>query len=291
MDNYISIFTPTYNRADKLPILFNSLLMQSCKKFEWIVVDDGSTDETEDYINSLIPCDFPIKYFKTKNGGKHRAINLGVQKASGNFIFFVDSDDQITADAIQTAYTWLDTLPADYAAVSGLRGFSENEPMGNIDCFSDVEYLDRTNIERRSMHSMWDMAEIYRVSILMKYPFPEFDNETFLTEGVVWNQIAKDGYKIRWYGKIIYICNYLEGGLTSSGKKKFIDNYQGYALATWQEIHFFPHSIKEKIIIYFEFYCDMHSKLSLYKLSKLLKINFVVYSIIVIIMRLRHPNK
>lgn len=291
MDNYITVFTPTYNRMEKLPILYESLVEQSCKKFEWIVVDDGSSDGTEKFFDNLPKCDFPVRYYKTKNGGKHRAINLGVQKAEGDFFFIVDSDDKITSDAIETIYSWLSVLPQEYAAVSGLRGFSEGEPMGNIDCFSKKIYIDCTNIERHKIMSIWDMAEVYRVSVLKKYPFPEFENENFLTEGVVWNRIASDGYKIRWYGKIIYICKYLEGGLTRSGKKKFINNPKGYSLAIWQEIHYFPHTIKEKIVIYYEFYNNLKGRMSLYEISKLVKINYLLYWCIIVVMDFRHPDK
>lgn len=291
MDNYITVFTPTYNRIDKLPILFDSLVAQSCKNFEWIVVDDGSSDGTEKFFENLPVCDFPIRYYKTENGGKHRAINLGVQKAEGDFFFIVDSDDKITTDAIETVYSWLSVLPQEYAAVSGLRGRSRNEPMGNIDCFRDREYIDCTNIERHTIMSIWDMAEIYRISILKKYPFPEFEEEKFLTEGVVWNRIANDGYKIRWYNKIIYICQYLEDGLTLMGKQKFIDNPKGYSLATWQDIHYFPHTFKEKIIIYYEFYNNLKGKMSLHEISRLIKMKFLCYWFIVIVMQFRHSDK
>lgn len=291
MDNYITVFTPTYNRIEKLLVLYKSLLTQSCKKFEWIVVDDGSDDGTEKFFDNLVKCDFSVRYFRTENGGKHRAINLGLQKARGDFFFIVDSDDKITYDAIEIIYSWLYTLPPEYAAVSGLRGISENEPMGNVNFFAEKEYIDCTNIERHKIMSIWDMAEVYRVSVLKKYPFPEFENENFLTEGVVWNRIAKDGYKIRWYKRIIYICQYLEDGLTNSGKRKFINNPKGYGLATWQEIHYFPHTLKEKIIIYYEFYNDLKKKMSLYEIAKLVKINYLFYRCIVTVMDFRHLKK
>ncbi len=287
MDNFITVFTATYNRGDKLPILYKSLLAQTNKKFEWIVIDDGSTDMTEKYFENIDTVDFPIYYFKTVNGGKHRAINLGVKKAKGNYFFIVDSDDSLLPYAIDKVYTWIKKLPDDFAGVSGLRGFSESQPMGNIDCFSGREYLDKTNIERRKMNSLQDMAEVYRTEILKQYPFPEFEGENFLTEGIVWNSIAADGYKIRWYKTIIYICEYLKDGLTYQGRQKLINNKKGYGLSMWQEIHYFPHTLKEKMLIYNDFYCDMYKTCNLQEISDLVKFPLLLYWIVVVIFKIR----
>lgn len=76
----ISIFTPTYNRAYTLGALYESLRKQTCQDFEWIIVDDGSTDNTEELCHRFNSDLFPIHYFKTQNRGKHVAINFGAQK-------------------------------------------------------------------------------------------------------------------------------------------------------------------------------------------------------------------
>ena len=91
----ISVFTPTYNRAYILPILYESLKWQTCHDFEWIIVDDGSTDNTEEIVCSWQKekKDFPIVYRKQQNGGKHTTINHGVSLARGEWLFIVDSAD------------------------------------------------------------------------------------------------------------------------------------------------------------------------------------------------------
>ena len=90
----ITIFTPTFNRGNRLPALYNSLQNQSNKDFEWLIVDDGSTDNTEELVRKWLsePL-FPVRYIKQKNGGKHRAVNRGVQEAQGELFFIVESDD------------------------------------------------------------------------------------------------------------------------------------------------------------------------------------------------------
>ena len=82
----ITVFTPTYNRAHLLLRLYESLKEQTSMDFEWLIVDDGSQDNTTDVLKNIIDkgeTDFSIRYFRVENGGKHRAINYGVQKANG----------------------------------------------------------------------------------------------------------------------------------------------------------------------------------------------------------------
>ena len=88
----ITVFTPTYNRAHLLPRLYESLVKQTYRDFEWIIVDDGSSDNTAEVINEW-DADFPIRFFRKENGGKHTSINLGVEKADGELFFIADSDD------------------------------------------------------------------------------------------------------------------------------------------------------------------------------------------------------
>lgn len=97
-----TIFTPTYNRASYLNILFESLQRQTNKNFEWILIDDGSTDDTEKVAEEIKKqANFPFYYFKKENGGKHTAINYGTKYANGEMFFIVDGDDYLGNNAIQ----------------------------------------------------------------------------------------------------------------------------------------------------------------------------------------------
>ena len=85
----ITLFTPTYNRANLLCRLYQSLLLQTNQNFEWLIIDDGSTDSTRELVESYVKeAKIRINYFYKENGGKHTAINLGVEKASGDLFFF-----------------------------------------------------------------------------------------------------------------------------------------------------------------------------------------------------------
>lgn len=227
----VTVFTPTYNRGYLINNLYKSLKCQTSKNFEWIVIDDGSTDNTEDLFRKWILEDngFEIKYYKVKNGGKHRAINKAVDMASAEAFFIVDSDDHLVDEAIERIIEWFGPIKEDdsFAGISVLSGFSKNNPVGGWPSYEE-EYVDATNLDREKFHLLRDKAEIYKTSILKKFPFPCFEGENFITEGVVWDKIAKEGYKIRWYKKILYLGNYLEDGLTRAGNTKFLYNPQGY---------------------------------------------------------------
>ena len=127
----ITVFTPTFNRAYIIENLYRSLQRQSFRDFEWLIVDDGSTDNTEELINSWIDekNDFPIRYYKKENGGKCRAINYGVDLAKGLLFFNVDSDDYLTDDALEKIATWEESLPKDkkFCGVVGNLGTSPTE--------------------------------------------------------------------------------------------------------------------------------------------------------------------
>lgn len=98
----ITIITPTYNRADLLPRLYESLCGQSSKDFEWMVIDDGSQDDTEALMRHYSHENkISILYEKQQNAGKHTALNRGIAKITSELTFIVDSDDYLTSDAVE----------------------------------------------------------------------------------------------------------------------------------------------------------------------------------------------
>lgn len=170
---------------------------------------------------------FEFSYYYKENGGKHTAINVGVAKAKGEWIFLVDDDDYLLPRAIENVERWIRTLPNDgFAGVSGLKGYSEQDVVGERPA-ANIKWIDCLNTERRENHLRGDKAEVYKTDIMRAYPFPEFEGEKFLSEKAVWNQIAMAGYKMRWYNEIIYICHYLEGGLSDSARMLELENWRG----------------------------------------------------------------
>lgn len=233
----ISILTPTYNRASMLPQLYESLCRQKCFDFEWVVVDDGSTDGTEALIKYWMNSEqkFDIVYIKQENGGKHRAINKGIPYLNYPYTYILDSDDFLTDDAIEVINNWINSIMdwGIFAGVAGMRMKADGTWIGQFP--KGKEFVDATNIERKKMHLLGDKAEIYKTDVLKRYPFPEFPKEKFLSECAVWDKIALDGYKLRWFGKGICICEYREDGLTrQNGKEK--NNFNGYTYVIKQQL-------------------------------------------------------
>lgn len=261
--SFITIFTPTYNRKDLIERLYQSLLQQTQKNFEWLVVDDGSTDDTEKIFEQLLSEQkpFSIRYTKQENGGKHRAINRGVKNAKGELFFIVDSDDYLTEDAIDKINNWIGTLDGSkkWAGISGLRGFSKDKIVGQRN--GKHFFVDAKNSERRKYKLLGDKAEIYFTDVLKEYPFPEISSENFISEELVWNAIARDGYYLRWFNEIIYICDYLEGGLTKNNTKDKC-NPQGRLLWAKGQLETYPNSWRDRFLaigIYRHAVCELKS--------------------------------
>lgn len=244
----ITILTPTYNRAHTLPQAYNSLCEQTCFDFEWIIVDDGSVDDTAQLVESWIRQEsrFPIIYLSQPNGGKHRAVNHGIRNAKAAYTLILDSDDFLTCDAVATVHTWIESISglSGFAGVAGLKGWTSKE--GAIGGTPNTEYIDATNTQRIHLGLMGDKAEIYKTALLREYPFPEFEGENFLRESAVWDRLALLGYKLRWYNKIIYKCEYLEDGLTKANEfLRALNNFQGYTYCAQLAVQVLPFLYKE----------------------------------------------
>jgi len=212
----VSIFTPAYNRGSFLRRVYDSLLNQSVKDFEWIIVDDGSTDNTENIVKDFINENkIPIIYQKQTNSGKHIAINLGVKIAKGEFFFIVDSDDFLTNNAVAFIQeNYMDISNNDN--IAGLicrRGYTEDRVIGAT---SNTDVLIANAFDIRFRYKIsGDMAEVVKLSVMKEYPFPEVVGEKFCSEGLIWFRIAEK-YNFKWSSKIIYITEYLEGGLSAT---------------------------------------------------------------------------
>lgn len=252
----ITVFTPTYNRAYILENLYRSLQRQTYTDFEWLVVDDGSSDGTEELIEAWSGENnpFPIRYVKQENGGKCRAINRGLKEARGRMFFTVDSDDYLTDDALEKIIKWDKELPQDgsYCGFVGNLGVTETETPNRL---FEGGYLDGTAFDRYGEVD-GERAFVFYTDIHRKYLYPEFPGEKFMTEAVTWDQMAHDGYKMRYYNDIIWIWEYKPDGLTRAGYKVFLDNPRGTALFFRQKAEYFHYPLKTKLGMWYGFTCD-----------------------------------
>lgn len=276
----ITVFTPAYNRAYAIGKLYESLQRQSFHDFEWVVVDDGSTDDTEELFSRFLQADdlFPIHYVKTKNGGKHRAINKGVSIAKGELFFIVDSDDYLTDDALKTIDSIERSIPAQerkhFGGVCGQRGYDIRTPIGTS---FRGDTLDATTLERPKYNISGDKAEVFYTEIMKQFPFPEFEGENFITECVVWDRIAAAGYKLRFFNEVSIICNYLPDGLTAQGKQLFLNNPKGYGLYLYQNAKFGKTPGIYKWNAYCTFYYEFRDRMRSSEMARLLHMDPLVF--------------
>lgn len=240
----ITIFTPTYNRAYIINKLYNSLCYQTSKDFEWVIVDDGSIDNTESLIKEWTQQKLiNITYIKQNNGGKHRAINRGVKSAKGELFFIVDSDDYLAEDAVESIEKEWNTI--------------KNNPKVVGLCFRKVNYITNEIIGKPfpinyslastlQIHYTWkiynDKAEVFKTQELKKHPFPEIENEKFFSEGYIWNKIAGNKNTLLYcINKGIYYCEYLDDGLTKNFNKLLKQSPKGFII-------YYSSLLKHKIV-------------------------------------------
>lgn len=211
----ITVFTPAYNRENTLPRLYASLLRQTSTNFEWLIVDDGSQDNTSLLVRKWIDENkLVINYLKQENGGKHRAINLGVESAKGDLFFIVDSDDYLTNDSVEFLEKQFSLLEGNIIGLAPRKGYNDKKLVGKPfpkDSFIS-NHIEKTHI----LGLNGDLAEVVKTDILRQYKFPDFPGERFCAESLLWNKLANEGFKFIYSNRLIYICEYLDGGLTAN---------------------------------------------------------------------------
>lgn len=225
----LTIFTPTYNRAYILPKLYDSLKNQTSKDFSWLIVDDGSIDDTGSLVkgwqNESI---LEIEYIYQKNGGKMRAHNVGVNNCKTKLFFCVDSDDYLTNNAIETIlqqYTKNDGLiQSDKAGFIAYKGSDANHPIG-------TEFPKGLTISTLggiySKGFKGDTSLIFKTDVIKQYPFEVVDGEKFITENSSYYKIDQK-YKYYLIRDVLIICSYLEDGYTKASEKLKKNNPLGY---------------------------------------------------------------
>lgn len=224
----LTIFTPTYNRGYIIGRLYESLLAQTCDDFCWLVVDDGSTDNTKELVASFArEGKVDVTYVRQENGGKQQAHNTGVSACQTELFFCVDSDDTLVPTAVEDVLALWERRRDDpkVAGIIAMRGRSAAEPMGTwfpqgleTTTMWDLYY---------KLHHRGDTALVYRTSILREYPYVVEPGEKFIAETYVYHKIDQR-YVLAVLPKIIWICEYLPDGYTAHVREVTRNNPVGY---------------------------------------------------------------
>ncbi|MCR4656440.1 MAG: glycosyltransferase family 2 protein [Lachnospiraceae bacterium] len=280
----LTIFTPTYNRAALLRRAYESLLRQTRKDFVWLIVDDGSDDDTKEAVESWTSDkSIEIRYHYTENGGKMRAHNRGVELCDTELFLCLDSDDYLTDDAVETIYREFLKAEKDFGAfqdgkiygrefggITAHKGRDENTPLYGTEFPKKNPDNEGENGRETGRYSTLyglylngfkgETTLVYKTRYLRRYPFPEIKGEKYVPEDYIYDKIDKDCV-LKIVPKVLTVCELVSEGYTDSLKKLKLDNPKGWFLYYEQRAGITPASIlKFKYAGYYVIYAKRTKK-------------------------------
>ena len=221
----ITIFTPTYNRVKMLRKLYDSLIEQSNKDFIWVVVDDGSSDETKQFFQQVQKENrVAVTYIHQENQGKYMALKRGIEACETPWFICIDSDDVFTADAVETMLRDIEKSTDEGV------GFIYPQRLNGEDkkwVPQEVKHMDI--MDAKVLYGIKETAILCKTKCLKKVQIPQFDNEKFLSEEIIYIQLAESGKFIprnKWF----YLSEYQPEGLTKNLFTIWRRNPQGTVL-------------------------------------------------------------
>ncbi len=220
MSNFITIFTPTYNRAHLLERLYKNLCEQEYQNFEWLIIDDGSTDNTREIIeNYKREGKLNIQYFYKENGGKHTAINFGLEKAQSDIFFLLDSDDFLEKSATKVVAEKWDVIrnTPSLCGIVGLSKFLNKEV--RTDAFPEDDWVVSFTDIYFKYKILGDKPVAFKTSVMKEFPFPDKKGIHFVFEAVSWHEMAKK-YNVLAVNDLLQYKEYTEDGITRNTYKK-----------------------------------------------------------------------
>ncbi len=225
----ITVFTPAYNRAHTLPRTYESLKKQDCKDFEWLVIDDGSTDGTNTLVEHWIETetDFRIRYIYKKNGGMHTAYNTAYDNINTELNVCIDSDDCLAEGAITKIKSfWNQVKDKDYAGIIGLDADMQGNVIGTA--FPE-NMIETTYSEYYGNGGTGDKKFVFRTDIIKLYPpYPEFEGEHYVGIACKFAIIDQD-YKMAVLNEVLCNVEYQQDGHSTTMYREYLANPKGFA--------------------------------------------------------------
>lgn len=227
----LTIFTPAYNRADKIRRVFSSLEEQMNSECEWLIIDDGSKDNTNEVVSKFIEeSSMNIRYYKKENGGKHTAHNMAVDLAKGKYFMCLDSDDYLENNSIE-------------ALIYKIKQCDSQEGIIAYKCDHNRALLSKTFPQEVSVPNIYALNQEYNcmgefvfvfpTELLKKNKFPVFAGERFLTESVLYDKM---NCRMHLLEKVIEVCEYQTDGLSNNLNEIMKKNPAGYCMYFMQRI-------------------------------------------------------
>lgn len=243
----LTIFTPAYNRAHTLPRTLDSLKRQQNKNFIWLIIDDGSTDNTKELVNKWLKDDygFEIVYIYKENGGMHTAHNVAYENIDTELNVCIDSDDCLADDAVENILNkWNEIHNKNYAGIIGLDADFQGKIIGES---FPASLHETTLTEYYARGGCGDKKLVYRTDVINQYPqYPVFPGEKYVALAYKYRLIDQN-YKLAVLNKVLCNVEYQPDGSSATMWKQYIKNPKGFSF--WRKVCMkYPESRKRLII-------------------------------------------
>ncbi len=224
----LTVFTPTYNRAYTLHLGYEALQRQTCKDFEWLIIDDGSTDKTRDLVEEWVKEGIiPIRYVYQENQGMHGAHNTAYRLIDTELNTCIDSDDYMPDDAVEKILNfWKENGSEKVAGIIGL----DADFNGNVIGTAFPVEMSRTTLDGfYAQGGRGDKKLVYRTEVIKKYPeYPIFKGEKYLSTGYKYQLIDQD-YELLTLNEVLVKVEYRPDGSSMNMYRQYIRNPKGFA--------------------------------------------------------------
>ena len=225
---FLTVFTPAYNRAHTLPRTYQSLCCQTCKDFEWLIVDDGSSDNTRELIEGWTKENFiPIRYIYQANQGMHGAHNTAYRNITTELNTCIDSDDYMPDDAVEKIISfWKEKGSDKYAGIIGLDADVEGKLIGTP---FPQNMVSTTLGDFYARGGRGDKKLVYRTDVIKKYPeYPIFEGEKYVSLGYKYQLIDQD-YELLTLNEVLVNVEYQPDGSSMNMFRQYIRNPKGFS--------------------------------------------------------------
>ncbi|MHA3060023.1 glycosyltransferase family 2 protein [Acinetobacter sp. ANC 4636] len=234
----LTVFTPTFNRSYILPQLFESLQRQTNKEFIWLIVDDGSTDNTRKLIEAWqATAPFDIQYIYQENQGMHGAHNTAYEHCITDYNICIDSDDYMPDNAVEKIIYYISDLQDNFAGIVGLDANKETKKI-----IGSMFPAQLAKAKLNKLYSIYnvtgDKKLVYRTSVIKKYPkYPIFKNESFVPLDYLYLLIDQD-YDLKPINEVFCIVEYQDDGSTKNIFKQYMRHPNGFAFSRISRIKY-----------------------------------------------------
>lgn len=249
---FLTVFTPAYNRAYTLPRTYESMKQQKNTDFIWLIVDDGSTDNTADLVKQWQAEEnsFEIRYIYKENGGMHTAHNMAYANIDTELNTCVDSDDALASDAVQRiADAWTAVRDKGYAGLLALDAQFDGTVIGT----GFPAGMTTTTLDGYYRNGRWgDKKLILRTDVVRQYPpYPTFEGEKFVPLGTLYTMIDKN-YELYVLDEIVCLVEYMPDGSSRNMIRQYYRNPNGFRYSRLINLSASP-SLKRRVVIYIHF--------------------------------------